>query len=77
MTALLLFLACLFVLIFIRVPIFVSLGISSIALWLYEFGALEPAIFLQRTFAGLNSFTLMAIPSFMLCGVLLNMAGLS
>lgn len=77
MTALLLFLVCLFVLIFIRVPIFVSLGISSIALWLYEFGALEPAIFLQRTFAGLNSFTLMAIPFFMLCGELMNMAGLS
>ena len=77
MDALVLFLICLFVLIFIRVPIFVSLGLSSIALWIYEFGSLEPAIFLQRTFAGLSSFTLMAIPFFMLCGELMNMAGLS
>ena len=77
MAALIIFLLCLFSLIFIRVPIFVSLGLSSIALWIFEFGALEPAVFLQRIFAGMSSFTLMAIPFFMLCGELMNMAGLS
>ena len=77
MTILIVFLVCLFFLLFIRVPIFISLGLSAIALWFYEYGALEPAIFLQRMFAGVNSFTLMAIPFFMLCGDLMNTGGLS
>ncbi len=77
MTILIIFLACLFLLLFIRVPIFISLGLSAIVLWVYEYGSLEPAIFLQRMFAGVNSFTLMAIPFFMLCGELMNTGGLS
>lgn len=77
MTTLIIFLACLFLLLFIRVPIFISLGLSAIVLWVYEYGAIEPAIFLQRMFAGVNSFTLMAIPFFMLCGELMNTGGLS
>lgn len=77
MFALALFLVCLLLLLFIRIPIFVALGLSSITLWLFEFGALEPAVFMQRMFAGLGSFTLMAIPFFMLCGELMNIAGLS
>lgn len=77
MTILIVFLVCLFFLLFIRVPIFISLGLSAIVLWVYEYGALEPAIFLQRMFAGVNSFTLMAIPFFMLCGELMNTGGLS
>ena len=77
MTALLIFLLCLFILLFMRIPVFVSLGLSSIALWLYEFGALDPAVYLQRIMAGTNSFTLMAIPFFMLCGELMNTGGLS
>lgn len=77
MFALALFLVCLLLLLFIRIPIFVALGLSSITLWLFEFGALEPAVFMQRMFAGLGNFTLMAIPFFMLCGELMNIAGLS
>lgn len=77
MTGLLIFLVCLFVLIFIRIPIFICLGSSAIVLWIYGFGDMQPGAFLQRMFAGLNSFTLMAIPFFMLCGDLMNVGGLS
>jgi C4-dicarboxylate transporter DctM subunit len=76
-TALAVFLISLFVFIFLGVPIFMSLGLSSLCIWLWHFGTLEPSIVLQKMFIGIDSFPLMAIPFFMLAGELMNTGGVS
>ncbi len=77
MISLVIFIVSLFIFILLRIPVFVCLGLSSTVLWFHTFNTLNPEVFLQRMFAGLQSFTLMAIPFFMLCGELMNMGGLS
>lgn len=77
MTALGVFLVSLFTCILLGVPIFMSLGLSSLCIWLWHFGSLEPSIVLQKMFIGIDSFPLMAIPFFMLAGELMNTGGVS
>ncbi|SFB02530.1 C4-dicarboxylate transporter, DctM subunit [Lentibacillus halodurans] len=67
--------ALLFVLAFLRVPIAISLGVSSIiALWMVGF-SLDTVI--QKMFTGVNSTTLMAIPGFVFAGLLMAQGGIS
>lgn len=57
------------------VPVAFSLGISSL---LYFLGSdMSLYMFAQRFFAGLNSFTLLCIPGFVLCGSLMNQGGIT
>lgn len=77
MTPLIIFIVSLFGLLAIGVPIFMSIGLSSIIIWVAGFGTLEPTILLQKMYTGLDSFPLMAIPLFMLAGELMNIGGLS
>lgn len=65
----------LFGLAFLRVPIAISLGVSSIvALWMADF-SLETVV--QKMFTGVNSTTLMAIPGFVFAGLLMAKGGIS
>lgn len=77
MNLLLVFVAALFVLLALRVPIFVALGLSSIAIWVARTGSFTPELLMQKMFVGIDSFTLMAIPLFMLTGELMNSGGVS
>lgn len=77
MTVLFVFLVSLFFFIFIGAPIFMSIGLSSVVLWLWHFGTIEPSILIQKMFIGMDSFSLMAIPFFMLAGELMNTGGLT
>ena len=64
-----------FVLFLLTVPVATSLGLASAVTVL---GMQMPAgLVVQRFFAGLNSFTLLAIPFFILAGVLMESAGIS
>jgi len=54
----------------IRVPIAYALILSSLLTAAYI--GLSPALVVQRMFQGLNSFTLMALPFFLLAGQLMN-----
>lgn len=72
--------ACLFILLFVfllmSLPIGVSLGLSTIiTLWCYTTTPMY--IVIQNIFSGLNSFSLMAIPFFMLAGNLMGLGGIS
>jgi len=59
----------------IGVPVAFSLGTSSL---IYFMGAKMPLImFTQRFFAGLDSFTLLCIPGFVLAGNLMNYGGIT
>lgn len=59
----------------IRVPIAISLGLSSIlALTMVDF-TLYPVI--QKMFAALNSATLMSIPGFVFAGIIMSKGGIS
>lgn len=59
----------------VGVPVAFSLGISSL---LYFIGADMPLqMFTQRFFAGLDSFTLLCIPGFVLAGNLMNFGGIT
>lgn len=59
----------------IRVPIAVSLGLSSIiALYMIDF-TLYPVV--QKMFSSLNSATLMAIPGFVFAGIIMAKGGIS
>lgn len=57
------------------VPVAFSLGISSL---LYFLGSgMSVYMYAQRFFAGLDSFTLLCIPGFVLCGSLMNQGGIT
>ncbi len=67
----------LLILIFIGVPIAFSIGLASLAtIYLFDLGiplTLLPA----KTFSGMDSFSLMAIPFFILAGEIMNKAGIT
>jgi C4-dicarboxylate transporter, DctM subunit len=60
----------------IGVPIFIALSGSVLGAMMVE-GTLPLAIVIERLFAGLDKFSLMAIPFFILTGNLMNVGGLS
>lgn len=66
------------VLLILAVPIAVAVGLSSFVALAVVIGA-EPAVFVgsQRLFTGINSFTLLAIPFFILAGELMNTGGIA
>ena len=61
----------------IGVPIFVSLGLSALLLWMVQLGTFDCVSIFQKMYIGLDSFTLMAVPFFMLAGEFMNTGGLS
>lgn len=68
-------LGLLFVLFFFRVPIAFALGITSlVGLWLSD---TDLVIIAQKTFSGVDSFTLVAIPLFVLAGEIMTVGGIS
>lgn len=71
------FLVSLFGLLAFGIPIFMSIGASGLALYFAGTGEFAPNIMIQRMYSGLNSFTLMAIPLFMLAGEIMNRGELS
>ena len=75
--AVVVFVISLFGMLFLGVPIFMSIGASGLILYAYGMQAFEPMILVQRMFNGLNSFTLLAIPLFMLAGEIMNRGALS
>ncbi len=67
----------LLLLLFLGVPVAFSIGISSLAA-IYLFGISVPLSTLPANmFAGLNSFTLMAVPFFVLAGEVMNKSGIT
>ncbi|WP_431803766.1 TRAP transporter large permease [Halobacillus andaensis] len=58
-----------------RVPIALSLIVSSLITGLYL--QIEPSAIIQRMVGGLNSFSLLAIPFFVLAGEIMNEGGIS
>ena len=77
MQTLLLFVGVLLVLLALGVPIFCSLGIGALAIWISKMGAIQSVMIIQKMFIGVDNFTLMAIPLFILTGELMNYGGLS
>lgn len=63
-----------FILIFIGIPIAFSLGIAGVAAFLITGDPLE--LYAQRMWTGLDSFTLVAIPLFILAGELMGGSGI-
>ncbi|HLQ82280.1 MAG TPA: TRAP transporter large permease [Pseudogracilibacillus sp.] len=75
MTIILLF-GLFFLLMFIGVPIAVSLGLSSLITMVFATNS-SPSVIVQKAFTSLDSFPLMAIPFFILAGVLMSTGGIS
>lgn len=65
-----------FLLMFIGVPIALSLGIASLVTIVLATNN-SPTIIIQQSFTSLDSFPLMAIPLFILAGVLMSTGGIS
>ncbi|MBF1027759.1 MAG: TRAP transporter large permease subunit, partial [Lachnospiraceae bacterium] len=61
---------------FLGVPIAFSLGLSSMVAILAN-GTISPMLVAQKLFTSVNSFSLMAIPFFMLSGELMEAGGIS
>ncbi len=59
-----------FVLIFLRLPVAYALTLASLLIIVQE--GLRADLVVQQMFQGLNSFTLLAVPFFLLAGQLLN-----
>lgn len=66
----------LFLFIFIGVPIAMALGLSSILTILFTTN-MDISVVAQQSFTSLDSFPLMAIPFFMLAGILMGKGGVS
>lgn len=66
------FLVCLF----LNVPVAISLGVASMVFLLF-FSPLSVDLVVQSLFAGLDSFTLLAVPFFILAGDIMLVAGIS
>lgn len=62
-------------LLFVRVPIALTLIISSLLTGIYM--GIDPASLVQRMVSGLDSFALLAIPFFILAGEIMNEGGIS
>lgn len=73
--AILLLFGSLFVFLLCRVPIAFSLAFSSLLTCL--FSGINILTILQKMVSGMNSFTLLAIPFFLLCGEIMNQGGIS
>jgi len=73
---LLIFFGVFFATLILSAPIFFSLALSALAL-LWNKGMLVPQLVVQRMFAGIDSFPMMAIPFFMLAGALMDTGGIS
>lgn len=68
--------AAFFLLVFIGVPIALSLGLSSLITIVFTTD-LSPDIIVQKAFASLDSYPLLAIPLFILAGELMSGGGIS
>jgi tripartite ATP-independent transporter DctM subunit len=66
----------LIILILIGVPVLLSLGVVGI-IGVLGSGSLAPALFVQKAFAMLDSFPLLAMPFFILAGVVMSRGGLA
>ncbi|WP_400243806.1 TRAP transporter large permease [Niallia sp. JL1B1071] len=65
-----------FILLFIGVPIFISLLLSSIVvIWLFT--DIQPMIAIQRAFGGIDKFVLMSLPFYILAANAMDVGGLS
>ncbi len=65
-----------FVLLLFGLPIFASLALA-VALALKSFGTIDPLVVPMRMFSGMNNFSLMSIPFFILAAELMRIGGLS
>jgi C4-dicarboxylate transporter DctM subunit len=73
---LVIFFSVFFFTLIVSAPILFGLALSAVAL-LWQRGMLVPQLMVQRMFAGVDSFPMMAIPFFMLAGALMDTGGIS
>ncbi|WP_209121032.1 TRAP transporter large permease [Alkalihalobacillus sp. BA299] len=76
MTAILLF-GLFFILVFLNVPVAISLGLASIVILFLDNGLTSLGLLPSVMYATISSFTLLAIPFFILAGVIMEYAGIS
>lgn len=62
--------------IFIGIPVALAIGIAALSFFLVS-GAMPPELFVQRMVAVTHSFPLLAIPLFVMTGVVMNHAGIT
>ncbi len=79
MEILLIFFLLLVSLLFIGVPVAVSIGITSVVAWgiKWGFGTLSFGLISQMMVYGINSFPILAVPLFLLTGAVMNAGGIS
>ena len=76
MSGVVLLLVCFLVLVILTVPIPFAIGLASLAVIMLE-PRLDPWLLSQRTFSGLSSFIITAIPMFLFTGLLMGRAGIT
>lgn len=65
-----------FALLMMRVPLAFSIGISSLAYFLFR-GDINMMILLQKIFTGADSFAMLALPLYILAGNIMNVGGIA
>ena len=71
------FLVLLIGLFILGVPVAFSLGITAVVLMLMQYGTIQINTLAQMTVSGINSFTMLAVPLFLLAGKLMNTGGIT
>ena len=65
------FLLLLIAMFMLGIPVMVSLGLTSVVM-MFAKGGVKWATIIQQMIGGLNTFTLLAVPMFLLAGKLMN-----
>lgn len=71
------FLVLLIGLFILGVPVAFSLGITAVVLMMMQYGTIQINTLAQMTVSGINSFTMLAVPLFLLAGKLMNTGGIT
>ncbi|WP_127144617.1 TRAP transporter large permease [Pelagibacterium montanilacus] len=70
-------LGVLFLLIFVGAPVFLAMSVASLIHWLDVGRDSALTVIMQRFYGGMTSFTLLAIPMFLLAGIVMTRGGLT
>jgi tripartite ATP-independent transporter DctM subunit len=76
MTLMLVFLCVLVFLFILKVPIYISMALTGVVLMMVQ-GGMRWGTLLQHMLGGINTFTILAIPMFLLAGKLMNIGGIT
>ncbi|MDR2652195.1 MAG: TRAP transporter large permease [Prevotellaceae bacterium] len=77
MTLQLVFLSVFLILFVLKIPVYISMVLTGVVIMALEGGGLKWTTIIHNMFVGINSFTFLAVPMFLLAGKIMNTGGVT